>query len=210
MWDVPVVCPNDGCETKVKRNNISDHVDKDCPCTIVPCEFAYAGCKASMPRHAMSEHLISTAKAHVELLASHCMAQRKQLETLQSELQDLKVTHAALDESHNESLRQNVDLTEKIDLVKQLADLRGVGDGFFCAVLVSNLPDGATEQMIKSLFGMHGTVDHIEFYPYSNMAVVDYEDELSIDKLFAYQKSLAKGLRLRGSTLKCMRLSYYW
>ena len=62
--------------------------------------------------------------------------------------------------------------------------------------------------MIKSLFGQHGRVDRIEFYPWSKMAVFEYADESGIEKLFDYQKSSAKGLRLRGSKLNCIRLSY--
>ena len=102
-----------------------------------------------------------------------------------------------------------MDLTEEIALLKELADLRGEEDCSDYEVLVSNLSDDTEEDMIKSLFGMHGRVEYVEFYPDNNMAVVTYEDSLSIDNLFAYQKSSAKGLRLRGATLNCMRLSYW-
>ena len=105
----------------------------------------------------------------------------------------------------------NVDLTEDIALIKELADLR-CGDNFSseCELLVSNLAYGTTERMIKSLFGQHGKVDCIEFYPDNNMAVVEYEDSFSIDKVFAHQESSAKGLSLRGSTLNCVHLDRIW
>ena len=60
--------------------------------------------------------------------------------------------------------------------------------------------------MIKSLFGHMAGLSALNFYPWNNMAVVEYADESSIDNLFDYQKSLAKGLRLRGSKLNCIRL----
>ena len=155
----------------------------------------------------MAEHIAIAARNHVELLASHCVMQKKQLENLKSELQDLKVEYAVLDESHNESLRQVVDLTDDIALLKELADLRVEGNYSDCEVLVSNLSDDTEGYMIKSLFSQHGYVDRIEFHPDNNMAVVEYDDLQSVDKLFAYQKSLSEGLRLCGSTLKCVRLS---
>ena len=35
--EVPVTCPNDGCEAKVKRSNVIKHVSERCPYTAVDC-----------------------------------------------------------------------------------------------------------------------------------------------------------------------------
>ena len=64
-----------------------------------------------LPRHTLAEHKTTAAKDHVELLASHCAAQNKQLENLESDLQHLKRSHAALNKIHSQSVQRNVDLT---------------------------------------------------------------------------------------------------
>ena len=194
--DLPVNCPNDGCEAKVKRSNVTKHVSERCPYTTVTCEYAYAGCEVSLTRKTITEHLESTTKHHLDLLTSHCAKQKSSLDQLLSELQDVKLEVAERSES-------------SFDLLKELLDLRcDDNSDSNCEVLVSNLPVVTDEHMIKGLFGQHGQVDRIEFYPINNMAVVEYKLASSVDRLFNYQKSLAKGLRLRGSKLTCIRLSY--
>ena len=199
---VPVNCPNDGCEATVKRSNIIKHVQEQCPHTMVPCEYAYAGCQVRVVRKSMSEHLESAAKDHVDIFVRHCAEQKQSLENLQLELQDVKLEAVDI-KAKNEPMEENS------NHLKELLDLRCEDNHSDYEVLVTNLSFDTKEDMIKSLFGQHGRIDRIEFYPSSNMAVVEYEDESSIDKLFEYQKSLAKGLRLRGSKLNCIRLSYY-
>ena len=108
--DVPVNCPSDGCEAKVKRANVKNHVEQDCPHTIISCEFTYAGCKARLPRHALAEHKTTAAEDHVELLASHCAAQNEQLENLESDLWHYKCSRAAFDEIHSQSVELDEDL----------------------------------------------------------------------------------------------------
>ena len=202
--DVPVCCPSAGCEAKIKRSNMSKHVQQRCPYAIVPCEYAYAGCRVRVLRKAMTEHVESATKHHLDLLSSHCAEQKKKVKKLQSKLQNLKHTASqsasGMEQSHDDI---------STNTLKELLDLRSHCNDSDCEVLVSNLPVDAGEHMIKGLFGQHGQVKRIELYPNRNMAVVEYEDKSSVNRLLDYQKATAKGLCLRGSKLNCIRLSYY-
>ena len=194
--EIPVNCPNDSCEAKVKRSNVTKHVSERCPYTTVPCEYAYAGCEVSLTRKTLTEHLESGTTDHLDLLTIHCTKQKSTLDQLQSELRDLKLK--AVERSKS-----------SFDLLKELLELRRVEKfDSNCEVLVSNLPVDTNKHTIKSYFGQHGKVERIEFYPTNNMAVVEYKLKGSVDKLFQYQKSLPKGLRLRGTKLTCIRLSH--
>ena len=62
-------------------------------------------------------------------LTSHCAAQNKRLRNLESDLQRLKRSHAALNKVYGESEQRNADLTYENALLKELADLR-VEDNF--------------------------------------------------------------------------------
>ena len=59
-------------EAKVKRITVTKHVLEHCPYTIVPCEYAYAGCEVSITQKTLTEHLESATKDYLDLLTNHC------------------------------------------------------------------------------------------------------------------------------------------
>ena len=201
-----VDCPNDGCEAKMKRMNIVKHVKERCLYTIIACDYAYAGCEVKLSRKMMNDHLDSGAKDHLSLLSELCSKQKNKLEEVQSQLDDLKLL-IVFDYDTIVS-KQCDDKEQDIKFLKELADLRGAENESDCEILVTNLPSDANKQKIKCLFGQHGRVSRIEFYPCKNMAVVEFEISCSVNRVFEYEKTLAKGLRLCGSKLHCIRLSY--
>ena len=66
----PVPCLNE-CGVYPECQNLEHHVSKDCPLTVVNCDFHYAGCKALLPRKHMSAHLAEDMAPHMALLAAH-------------------------------------------------------------------------------------------------------------------------------------------
>ena len=196
-----VDCPNEGCDAKMKRMDVRKHIAEGCPCSVVPCEYSYAGCEVRLRRSDMNKHLDSGAKDHVSLLSEFCHKQQKEQKQVLENLQ-----------SRFENLQLEYDKQLKRDLQKELTELKkGIVSctkcDSTCAILVSNLSDGTKEHMIKSLFGQHGRVDNIQYFCGNNMAIVEFGYSYSVDRVFEYEKSLAKGLRLRGSKLHCIRLS---
>ena len=66
----PVPCPNE-CGVYPERHRLTHHVNKDCPLTIVNCDFHYAGCEVQLPRKDMPAHLAETLVIHVSQLAAY-------------------------------------------------------------------------------------------------------------------------------------------
>ena len=92
----PVPCPND-CGVYPERQNLEHHVSKDCPLTVVNCDFHYAGCEIQLPRKDMPAHLAENLVIHVSQLAiySHTLSLKTQalenaLAEKESEIAELK------------------------------------------------------------------------------------------------------------------------
>ena len=99
----PLPCPNNCTPDTIERQNLQDHLDKDCPLQVVPCDFQYAGCEAKLPRKDMPAHLAENY-SHIILLAvlNQRLAQKnddmaakllekdEQIERLTKDITDLK------------------------------------------------------------------------------------------------------------------------
>ena len=89
----PVPCPNE-CGTYPERQNLQHHVNKDCPLTVVNCDFHYTGCEVQLPCKDMPTHLAENLVTHVSQIATY--TQRKirekdeQIMTLTLETQALR------------------------------------------------------------------------------------------------------------------------
>lgn len=62
----PVLCSNN-CDQYICRQNVLEHVAKDCPMTVVECEFKQYGCKECLPRVEMLTHMKYSVAAHESL-----------------------------------------------------------------------------------------------------------------------------------------------
>ena len=64
----PVKCPNE-CGAVPLRHDMKSHVEKDCPLTVVECDFNYVGCQVRLLRKNVPDHLKDYLAMHVSLLA---------------------------------------------------------------------------------------------------------------------------------------------
>ena len=73
-WSVcgfyPVPCTNE-CGVYPERQNLEHHVNKDCPLTVVNCDFHYADCEVQLPRKDMPAHLAENLVPHMAQLATY-------------------------------------------------------------------------------------------------------------------------------------------
>ena len=99
----PVQCPNN-CGAFSQRQNLESHVVKDCPLTVVECEFHYAGCEVKLPRKDMPDHLQDGLNTHFSLLV---VSHKKQ----QNEIKEIK----ALNDRQKDEIRA---LTEEVNQLK--------------------------------------------------------------------------------------------
>ena len=116
----PVRCPNE-CGAFPERQQLDDHVEKECPLTVVECDFHYAGCEVKLPRRNMPDHLKDGLVVHISLLAVSHKQQQELLKKQENEISTLKRRHQdevkALTEEMNELKIQMKQLTLHTQIV---------------------------------------------------------------------------------------------
>ena len=65
----PMPCPH--CKNKYERQNLENHVIKDCPLTPVACNFRIVGCTEKPTREDMASHLRKDLVSHASMLQNN-------------------------------------------------------------------------------------------------------------------------------------------
>ena len=94
-----VPCPNE-CGANPEHQNLEHHVNKDCPLTVVNCDFHYAGCEVQLPRKDMPAHLAENIVSHMAQLATY-----KQMKVQEKDQQIMQLT---------EDLRKEVEVNRQL------------------------------------------------------------------------------------------------
>ena len=135
----PVPCPNE-CGVYPERRNVHDHLNKDCPLTLVSCDFHYAGCQVRLPRRDILSHLNEKLSSHMALLGVHSqrmaemvMEKDEVIGRLTNELSEkLGVNEQKINEleKENQALRTSLEQKgEEIDKRgEEIAELLGKGE----------------------------------------------------------------------------------
>ena len=124
----PVRCPNK-CGAFPERQKLDDHVGKECPLTVVECDFHYVGCEVRLPRRNMPDHLKDGLVEHFSLLAVSHKQQQDEIKALnkthQEEIKalerrqknEMKIMRGEIDKlkKQTEQLRLNVQVIFPID-----------------------------------------------------------------------------------------------
>ena len=176
----PVDCPK-GCGEKIKRARAGEHIEKQCSLTLIECRFAHVGCTAQRLRKNMRHHVKESIEDHLSMLEDKYSELEKENEDKKREM-----------EMFIDIIRMGNAQRETIEQKDQ--------------VFVENLSFGTTEQMLRSLFGQFGRLHSVKFYSESMNALLKYQDDDSIQNLFRQYNS--RGIKLRGSQLKCAHLCY--
>ena len=64
---VPVICPNNCKEERLKRKRLQAHIDV-CPLQVISCPFTSAGCTVKLPRNEMEKHEDTAMRQHLRLV----------------------------------------------------------------------------------------------------------------------------------------------
>ena len=122
----PVPCPNE-CGVYPERENLDHHVSKECPLTVVYCDFHYAGCELQFLRIDMPAHLTENLVPHMAQLATYnqkkVQEKDQQIMQLTEDLRkETKVNRQKIDrlEVENEGLSKS--LLQKKDEIAQLRE----------------------------------------------------------------------------------------
>ncbi len=103
--DVILECPNK-CGEKVKRKDIEQHREQQCPLEVVECAFKEAGCEVSLPRKDLPDHEMTAMQNHLRLTMLNMVT---------------KESHEELRESHKE-LKLKLDTISSV-VSKELSSL---------------------------------------------------------------------------------------
>ena len=122
----PVQCPSD-CGSTLQRQNVSDHLNKECTLETTKCDLHYAGCTEVVPRRDMSEHLRENLPTHISLLAASQAKQQDRMTILLEEKAELKKENERLQQKYQELKDKNADL--EATLTRQQAQIDSLTKG---------------------------------------------------------------------------------
>ena len=158
-------------------------MENECQLSIVKCEFAYAGCLLMMRRMNMKDHLETAKQEHIVLLS-------EKVKEMGSEIKRLKAENTAKD-SRIKKLTASHERHQTPKKSKAAAQSS-------TSVLVTNLPPGATEQIIKSAFGSFGRLSDVKMRG-KQMAIVEFKESASVSR--AFEKHYSSGITIRKTKL---------
>ena len=189
----PVPCPN-GCAAKPFRKNIAKHVDDSCPLTIVECTLKVFGCdvklaRKDMPQHEdVKEHMLLAAVT-IKGLQEENSRLKEKVESQESELKSIRTVKP--------KKAKKAKAAGKVSTPKVTKPISSTTTPAKC-LHVANLPNGTTEQNLKSLFGVFGSVSNITMNG-SISARIEYSLESSVKA--ALRGSTTKGIKLKSTRL---------
>ena len=118
----PLSCPNHCTPYAIERQNLDHHVSKDCPLTVVNCDFCYAGCEVQLPRKDMPAHLAENIVPHMSQLATLNQKFTERLCNNDKEMdklhQELKEMTTKLDKKDQEMEQQKVKQEQEMKQLK--------------------------------------------------------------------------------------------
>ena len=106
-------CPNECTPSGsgLQRQDLDLHVKEECPLTVVQCELHHAGCKVTLSRKDMADHMKKDSIAHISLLAAENHRLSKRLLEKEEQICLLTQQNTELGEK---TTKQSQDLREKI------------------------------------------------------------------------------------------------
>lgn len=87
---VKINCPQ-GCNEKVERGNLKDHVTNHCTNAARPCKYSKEGCNAIIKKGDVKEHMTSNQAAHFALIETAYKQLRKENKKLTDQMAIQKV-----------------------------------------------------------------------------------------------------------------------
>ena len=110
-----MLCPQK-CGQKLKRRHLERHVRRNCPLTVVDCDFQHVGCEVRLPRKDMPAHLVESVVCHLSLQAAKFKDVVGNVERLEEEKLEIKQKMVGLQEENNDLRIQVENLTQHLKL----------------------------------------------------------------------------------------------
>ena len=105
----PLECSNK-CGQTLERQHLESHISKDCPFTVIDCDFQHIGCEVRLPRKDMPAHLVESVVCHLSL-------QTKQFKYVVARIEEEhKQQIARLEKENSELKKQVIWLTKELQV----------------------------------------------------------------------------------------------
>lgn len=78
-------CPQ-GCEHLIKQNNRKNHIEEECPNTIVNCPLKDFGCDSKVKRSEIETHEQKNSRNHIKYLCSFIKCLEMELLSMQNSI----------------------------------------------------------------------------------------------------------------------------
>ena len=109
----PLECSNK-CGQTLERQHLESHISKDCPLTVVDCDFQHVGCEVRLHRKDMPAHLVQSVVLHLSLQATKFKEVAANVKRLEEEKLDVKQDVVRLEKDNKELRKQVEKLTEDL------------------------------------------------------------------------------------------------
>ena len=108
----PLECSNK-CGQTLERQHLESHISKDCPITVIDCDFQHVGCEVRLPRKHMPAHLVESVACHLLLQA---VSFRQVVAKMKEENESVKQQVVRTEKENNELWKQVINLTEHLKI----------------------------------------------------------------------------------------------
>ena len=113
-------CSNNCGKVLESRSELENHIDSECPLTVVDCTFKHVGCEVQLPRRALPTHLAQAVVLH---LSQQTEKYEERMKMLEADNERLAVKCKRLETSHKE-LEQK--MNGLVHSYKRLLSLNGL------------------------------------------------------------------------------------
>eukprot|EP00794_Sanderia_malayensis_P018046 gene18046-19855_t len=116
----PVLCPNECTTNVMQREKLEDHLQYECPNSIVSCPFALMGCTFEGPRAEVNKHFDQSMMIHMTEMNKKFAQLSKQVEDVVVPVRSLK--NASTSELTQKIIELDMKVTENSTEVHQSKD----------------------------------------------------------------------------------------
>ena len=109
----PLSCPNN-CELVLQRQKLEHHVSRDCPLTLVQCDFHTVGCEMRVARKDLQSHISESLTEHMLLQQMRILQLQDMVAQYKNENQQLREALAASDQKLEATLTMHQKMLEEI------------------------------------------------------------------------------------------------
>ncbi len=189
------------------REDVEMHLKTTCPSQEIRCEFHYTGCNIIVKlRKYMPDHLKENTELHLQMLSDkhekiNVRCHELEVQNQEDQNQELKFQLECYEKQYEKLEKKETTTAELKEFKDNYENLSTQYEHVKC-IYVTNLPDGANAQHLRSIFVGSGKITELEHFPERNAAIVCYMHPHQYAAIFNRSKENRHGITLLKRRLK--------